>query len=503
MMEPNFQANREGYLEYWKRFDRYVDTSSSVDDVTSIKGEMPPRKRRGPTTLPHLPTGRYEEAPYYAEDYLHKETAAENVAWRLHWRKAAMKDRGLQKVYRQAAFEDVLFFFNAFCWLFEPRAADKIRPFATWPHQDPAIIALDEAISRSEGANAPVDVVIDKSRGQGATWMCLLVILRRWLRDEMFSAGLVTRTEDTVDSLRDPDALMWKIVWALKMLPPWMRPEGLNLTKHRNVTEHSLLNPMNGASIVGYSATGDVARGGRKSVFMMDELATFKPGDDYSALNSTQHVTDCRFLVSTFRGDSGAYYEAATSEGNALKIILDWKDNPTQNRNLYEYIDGKIRSISEDKKEQGSLISQIPILREQHTKLAMRGYKIADKVRNRWYNEQCLRPGATPLGIAQELDRNPKGTVAKVFSPEAINNVKTLCARPPLVRGRLVFDPESLDVRSPWVSESDVGELKLWCQPGLDGILPIGSYVIGVDISAGTAGDYSSNSVACVINKMT
>ena len=457
-----------------------------------------PRKKR----VSALPAVVHADAPFYGPVYCPKATPEENLAWRIRWREAAVRDKGLQRDIRQAAFDDVLFFFNAMGWCFEPRSVDKIRPFCTWFHQDPAILAMDRAISEAEKCEEPFDLVVDKSRGQGATWMYLLVFLRRWLRDEMFSAGLVTRNEDLVDSRRDPDTLMWKVIWALGMLPRWMIPEGFDLSKHRSLTEHSLMNPANGATIVGYSATGDVARGGRKTVFAMDELAAFAKGEDYAALNSTQHVTNCRFLVSTYKGDSGAYFDAATQAGNAVRVILDWKENPTQNRKMYRMVLGKIIEVDPGP---GNYLcpADYKILKEQHEQLRKRGYKIEGKTRSIWYNRQCLRPGATPRGIAEELDRDPKGSVAKVFSSEILDRaVKEKC-RPPLLCGRLVYDPERAAVREPRVIEQEEGELKLWALPGLDGNMSYGRYVLGADISSGSGGDFTSNSVACVVDRMT
>ncbi len=445
---------------------------------------------------------KFKDAPHYTPVRCPKDTPEKNLQWRRRWFVPAMTDRGLQRDLRQAAFEDILFWFNAFCFCFEPRAAVKVRPFSTWEHQDPVIITLDNAITDSERSEAPIDVVVDKSRGQGATWIYLLIFLRRWLRDPLFSAGLVTRNESLVDSLRDPDTLMWKIVWMIKMLPTWMLPEGFDVSKNRSVSEHSLANPSNGASIVGYAATGDVARGGRKSVFAMDEFAAFRPGEDYAALNSTQHVTNCRFLVSTHLGDSGAYYDAATQDSNAIKVVMDWKDNPTQNAKLFRIVHGKYFE-SDPKKGNKLGMQDFEILKDQHTKLRRRGFKIEDKLRNSWYNEQCLRPGATVRGIAQELDRDPSGSVAKVFSSEVLKDAEKLYAQPPLLQGRLVYDSETAKVKSPFIVPTETGELKLWIRPGLDGEMPAGVFVLGADISAGTAGSYSSNSVACVINKMT
>lgn len=454
-----------------------------------------------PSKLPHK---LFSKAPFYAPEFCPKLTAAENVEWRIHWHEKAMRDRGVQRVMRQAAFDDVLFWFNAFCWCFEPRARIKIKPFCTWTHQDPAIVSMDEAITDSERTESPVDLVVDKSRGQGATWMFLMVFLRRWLRDPMFSAGLVSKNEKSVDSAIDPDTLMWKIVWELGMLPFWMMPKGFDIKKHRNLSEHTLYNPEIASTIVGYAATGNVARGGRKTVFGMDELATFKSPEDERVMNNTQHITYCRFLVSTYDGDSGSYYDAATQVSNAIKVILDWKENPTCNHQLYRVLHGTI--VEADPRPGNRLgPAHFEIISKQHERLVKRGYKIEDKLRNIWYNEQCLRPSATPRGIASELDRDPHGSVSKVFHSETLKAARAEYARPPLLQGNLIFDSETAEMRAPFITDSDseAGDLKLWVKPDLRGEMPPGLFVLGADIAAGTAGDYSSNSVACVINKLT
>lgn len=424
----------------------------------------------------------------------------ENLKWRLQWRSLALKDEGIQKAFKQAAFSDVLFWLNAFCWCFEPRAlaGNRVRPFVSWPHQDPAAIELDNSIDESADAETPMDIVVDKSRGQGATWLYLLILLRRWLRDDMFTAGLVTRTESLVDSARDPDTLMWKIVWMIQRLPFWMLPEGLDLERDRSHTKHSLYNPENGATIVGYSATGDVARGGRKSVFAMDELAAFKPGEDYEAINATTHVTRCRWLVSTFKGDSGAYYDAAKEDGNAKVIVLDWKDNPTENRGLYRVEKGLIIPL------EGSFCERDhEHIKRQHKQLRRRGYVIEGKIRNIWYNAQCLRPASTPRGIAQELDRDPRGSVAKVFSTEILKDSLARYTEPPLQRGRFVFDTETASPMQPYIVESEFGELSLWVKLDARGLPPYGRYIVGEDIGGGGGGSYTANSVASVLNRDT
>lgn len=423
----------------------------------------------------------------------------ENVRWRVAMRRAALGDTELQHALYDACMNDVLFWFNFACWCFEPRARVKVKPFVTWTHQDPVILAMDQAISDSEATESPVDVVLDKSRGQGATWMYLMIFLRRWLRDPFFSAGLVTRNENLVDSAIDPDTLMWKVAWELEMLPPWMLPEGFDPKRHRSLSDHSVMNPENGATIVGYAATGDVASGGRKTVFAKDELAKFKPHEAAAAMDSTQHVTNCRFLVSTHKGDSGVYYDAVNEESNAVKLVLDWYDNPTQNCLAYRMREGI--AVAMRLEEQQRVNEYVKTHSNDLKKVERRGHRMEGKLRSPWYDAQCLRPLATPRSIAQELDRDPRGSVGKVFDTEILDRMTERSCRPAMWQGKLVVDPESLEVKG--LIRQEGGPLKLWFTPGLDQMPPVSSFVVGCDISAGGTGESSSNSVACGIDRMT
>lgn len=423
----------------------------------------------------------------------------ENLRWRVAWRTAAITDKTIQHAFYDACMDDVLFFFNAAGWLFEPRGEHKIIPFATWPHQDPCILKMDQAISDSEARMEPIDVLLDKSRGQGATWMYLTIFLRRWLRDSMFSAGLVTRNEKLVDSMTDPDTLLWKFCWALDKLPPWMLPAGYA----RNVTDHVVLNNANGATITGFAATGDVAKGGRKTAFALDELGQLDwitAGKDYLAMDSTQHVTNCRFGVSTYGADRGAFYEAVNEESDAIKLILDWHDNPIQNRLAYK-LDSEWRPTAVRFEEQAEVERYVGKNYKRLQRLQRRGHTMENKVRSPWYDSECSRPNATPRSIAKELDRNPRSAVGKLFDMNLLDRMTRDSCQPPLWQGKCVVDSESAQVRG--LIRQENGPLKLWFAPGLDNMVPHGRFVIGCDISAGGQGAYSSNSVACGIDSDT
>lgn len=410
----------------------------------------------------------------------------ENVRWRLRMREWAAGDADLQAAMYAAAMRDPLFWFQAFMWLVEPRSRAKVIPFTLWPSQVPAILLIEDVLTRSErNLGEPLDLVMDKSRAQGASWLCLGVIVRRWIRDRMFSAGLVSRNMDAVDNSEDPDALMSKVDFTVRNLPWWILPKNLDERKHRLQSAHIWKNPERGGTVTGYSATGDVGSGGRKTVFMFDELAKFRSNDADDAMNSTQHVANCRLFVSTHKGTSGVYYEMVYGDTEGVKVILDWKDNPTQNLLGYRVVNH--RTIAERAEDRDAVARYIQRCRRsgRWDKLRRRGFIKEGRLRSPWYDAQCLRKGATPRGIAQELDRDPRGTVGKVFPPEVIDRLVAGCVRKPLWTGTpLVTRDGRLDL----VRDED-GLLKLWFLPGLDNRPPRGKYAVGADIATGSAGE--------------
>jgi len=194
--------------------------------------------------------------PFYAN---YPKDPEANLRWRIACRERALKDLRFRTALYQACMEDLLFYMAFAMWSLEPRAKVKVRPFIAWSHQEPVFLAMDKAVDDAEREEKSIDVLLDKSRAQGGTFGYLWIDLRRWLRDRMFSAGYVTRNEALVDSKTDSNTVLWKIAWAIEMLPFWMVPEGYEPSKHRNLSQHTFINPANGALLSGYAAGQDVA----------------------------------------------------------------------------------------------------------------------------------------------------------------------------------------------------------------------------------------------------
>ena len=423
-------------------------------------------------------------------------TPRENLAWRAKMRRYALNDPEAQALFRQAAWDDPLFFFQSFLWCLDPRAVDALIPWCLWPHQPAAIMGISNAIDDAQRWQQSVDVVLDKSRAQGGTMVYLGEFLRRWLRDELFMAGLVARTMDEGDSSK-PGSLMKRLTWLLSRLPFWMQPKSWNYSP----TDHTLINYDKNSSIVVHPSGRNVARGDRFTVFAFDEVASWEEKEAQASRASIQAVTFCRVFVSTHDRDSGLFYDMVFGDNDARKIVLDWKANPAQTKNAFRWVNGFAYSLRDEEQESVKAYMEKDGLKNLR-RLQNRGYPVENVVLSPWYIAECLAPGITPRIIAKEYDRNPRGTVGKVFATETLDKMKVDCCRPPVWEGDIILDPDTNLLKM--LKKQENGPLKLWFEPSLDDHqAPAGFFAIGADISAGGTGERASNSSAAGMNRET
>lgn len=407
-----------------------------------------------------------QSGPYY---HLVPKDPLENLAFRETLLEMADDNADYQQQLWIASSRDFLFFVNVFLWVFEPREA-IILPFITWEFQDRCLLLAEQTLGKR-------DIGVEKSRDMGASWMFLTLFFYRWMFRSRQTFGLVSRTEDACDKRDDPDTLFWKLDFHYQHLPKWMAPpiERLRL---------SLKNKTNDSVITGYSAVGDVARGGRKTAFGMDEMAAWGIDQSFDAWASTQHVTNCRMAVSTPKGMAGVFAEQMLSKDAAmLKISLHWAEHPEKHRGLYRSTDEVLEVIDTDYE----FPPDYPFI-------------LDGKIRSPWYDEQCRRH-PIPALIAQELDIDYGGSGFPFFSPKAVDHHARLYAKDPFLVGDLMFNTD--DYRPTW-REQGGGPLRLWCHLTID-CEPNHNfdYVIGCDIATGSGGSQATNSVASVVNAST
>lgn len=418
----------------------------------------------------------------------------ENLSYRRRLRKKCATDATFRKHIWQACKEDVLFFFSTMCWLYEPRVrfrGDKRLPheipMIPWDHQVPIIREIRENLGVG-------DIGLEKSRGEGASWIAILLAVHDWVFNPMSLVGLVSRNEETADSPKDPASLFWKIDWELTKLPGWMVGEkGVDYT--RNLDKHSLLNHKNGASIVAYAATGNVGRAGRYTWFLMDELAFFPRPQDEEAVRSTQASSDSRLYVSTPNGSEGKYYNLMHEPSNMVKLQMHWSQNNSRNRGLYKFVKGK--AIEHDPVNNPLPANYITDNNDMFSRLRLKGFNLEKGWRSPWYDRECDRPGATPQDIAQELDIDYSGSKHLVFGTDFFAKAQS---RQPEVKCHLSYHPETLELD---VDRTWDGQCKIWCPLTVNDEPPFADYVMGADVGSGLGGSYTSNSVVEVVNVAT
>jgi hypothetical protein len=405
----------------------------------------------------------------------------------------------LQQMVLEQCRNDFWYWSMGFAYVHEPRILDDDAenfetkvPFLPWSHQIPVVNRILEVLGKR-------DLRVVKSRAQGASWILVLVFMWCWLFKPGFKGNLVSKDENAVDRKNDMDALMPKLDWLIKKLPDWMVGKERKQW-YRNYGTHTLARTDGETAITGYACTGDVASGGRAMVFGMDEHGKHPRGPDRDAMAATQPITRCRLFISTPRGKNGAYYEIVHDSTIEEPVLyLSWRDNPTQHRGLYRVIKGQPVAVDEEK--YGPLFPEYQDY-EQWVKLKERllerGYDLApDATRSRWYDKECLRPGANPVLIAQEYDMQFGAEGAQYFAQPMIDRLKSATRRP-LSRGEFHVSPESL--MGTWAENPD-GRFKLWCELDIRNHPPRGDYVVSNDVCSGIGGSMTSNSAISVFNR--
>ena len=287
--------------------------------------------------------------------------------------------------------------------------------------------------------------------------------------------------------------------WELLKLPIWMA--GVKDKDYkRNVSDHSLVNFRNFSQINAFAATADAGRAGRYKWFLCDELAFWDRGPDSRFMTSIRGSTESRLVVSTPNGSEGEYYSFMHTPSNAVRLVLDWRDNPTKNRGLYKLEGNKPVAIDPEKNPLPDYYNPPDSnILKMFSALRVRGFTLENRVRSPWYDGECMRADSTPQTIAQELDRDYGGSVFRIFQDD-FRAAAAKTVKKPRMRGMITYHPETL---TPQLDSSDDGQLLLWTTIDHLHRPPARPYVVGADVGTGLGGSYTSNSAVSVIDLTT
>jgi hypothetical protein len=236
----------------------------------------------------------------------------------------AAKSPRLQTLLLERCRRDIHFWFDYFCWTFDPREAISDQPFQLYEFQHQALDDICHAINTGE------DLLIEKSRDMGISWLILLVFQYYWLFHPGANFHCGSRKQELVDRKGDRSTLLEKIRYNLYRLPHWMKPEGFRENQDDNVLK--LLNPANGNSITGESSNENFGRGGRYKAILFDEFP-FWPLQD-AAYASAGQSSPCRIVVGTPYGSKNRF--ATLRFGNQVRVLsIHWRQHPYRNEQWY------------------------------------------------------------------------------------------------------------------------------------------------------------------------
>ena len=219
-------------------------------------------------------------------------------------------------------------FINDFGVTADPRLAllhparDVLMPFLLFPKQRAWVDwVLDLARAKEAG-------LTEKSRDCGVSWLAMALAASLCLFNRGMVIGVGSAKEDKLDRTGDPDCLFWKARTFLKHLPPEFRGSW-DETRH---TAHMRIQfPETGSAIVGEAGDG-IGRGGRSSIYFVDEAAHLERPHLIEA--SLASNTDCRIDISSVAGYSNPFAQKRHS-GRVKVFTFSWRDDPRKGEAWY------------------------------------------------------------------------------------------------------------------------------------------------------------------------
>jgi phage terminase large subunit len=208
----------------------------------------------------------------------------------------------------------------------DPRAVAEGRPalvpFKLWPKQRKLVNWILERFRTGTPG------VVVKGRDVGASWIGMAVLCVMGVFENRFAGGIASATEVKLDRSGDPDTLMFKATEFVRYLPEEFRA-GFDDKKHAHYLRMSF--PDTQSTLTG-EAGDNTGRGGRKSIYIVDESAFFEHPQLIDA--SLAATTNCRIDISTPHGIN-AFFERANNPAIA-RFDIDWRDDPRKDQAWYD-----------------------------------------------------------------------------------------------------------------------------------------------------------------------
>lgn len=222
-------------------------------------------------------------------------------------------------------------YFQYWAWGFDPRPLIhlSIVPLIPFKNQIGLLGWLEDTVFGSQESG-----LIEKSRDEGATLVCVNWCVLKWLTVSGFVALMGSRKKEMVDDKKAIDTIFQKVRLQVRLLPKKMLPDGYDQRTHSS--DMLLDNPEKASQIVGEAPTETFGAGRRATVAIADEFALW-PYDGFPQYTSCVETTRSFIALSTPRGKYNKYAKLRfPEEGKCNFYVLDWKNHPWKDRRWYD-----------------------------------------------------------------------------------------------------------------------------------------------------------------------
>lgn len=230
---------------------------------------------------------------------------------------------------------DPIEFIETFGWICLPEYNNSVKPFFLFPYQKKIITKIWEA----ELSGADHEILIDKPRGMGLTWLLVWYQIWRWLFTPNWGGFNLSRSEAEVDdgSFDPGSSIFGKYRWSIGHLPQYLIPEGFTPKGKKGTSTDMALrisNPQISSSLIGSTTNQNAGRSRRYAFTFIDEC--FAIEHFQSVYRALQSVSRVKIFVSTVK--AGRIYQdfKAQCEENGDYISLKWSDHPFKDQEWYE-----------------------------------------------------------------------------------------------------------------------------------------------------------------------
>ena len=243
-------------------------------------------------------------------------------------------------------------FIETFGWTILTDLDSRVIPFFLWEYQKDIIRRIWEAEHDLEHEH---EILIDKPRKMGITWVMVWYMIWRWITKPSWSAFNLSRTEVEVDTGdADPSSSIFgKVRWCFQRIPFWMMPGGYRPKSGQRGTQTDrnlkLVNPDIDSMLVGSTTNSNAGRSRRYSFTFIDEAFAIEGFN--SMYRSIQSVSRVKVFASTVRVGSVFKKFKDLCESNGDYISLNWKQHPWNDDEWFKEMEKKAEVDPEVMKE--------------------------------------------------------------------------------------------------------------------------------------------------------